>query len=1316
LSARPGGDIHTFFSRRRFLTRCAAAAAGFSHASAKFFPPPSSGRLQSSAPASASELLRFTPHYPQGAPIDEVLRYLRPGLDEFVVEKYAEQVEGVLAAWSDSLRRSPADLGAVAQALSPEFQGSSWQAYQDQVIRPGPALEVKRRRFAGEALQSAHSFLAGLRDLLGSGRTVPTAQFKLPELTVRSEQPLRLATSIRYDLVLQGPGSQREEHAGLWELAWRQANDKLQVESWKLVEETFSRSTRPFFVDVTEEVLGANASYQQQLRPGVDYWRTVLDQASGIDVYGNNGLAVGDIDNDGFDEVYVCQPSGLPNRLYRNRADGRFTDITEQAGVGVLDNTPCALFADLDNRGRQDLLVVTAGGPLLFLNQGDGTFAFKPAAFHFQQPPQGTFTGAAFGDYDRDGFLDIYFCLYSYYKGLDQYQYPRPYYDARNGPPNFLLRNQGGGSFEDVTERSGLNQNNDRYSFDCTWCDYNEDGWPDLYVVNDFGSKNLYRNNGDGTFTDVAEQAGVLDVGPGMSSCWFDSRASGREDLYVSDMWEPAGLRVTHCPAFLPDQPETIRRLYRRHPQGNSLYRNAGAGHFEDVSVAAGVERTGWSWSSDAWDFDQDGYSDLYVANGMISGPQPYDCESFFWRQVVARSPSSASPSRRYELGWDAINDLIRSDFTWAGYQRNVFFLNNRDGTFSEVSGAVGLDFPDDSRAFALTDLDGDGRLEVFLKNRSGPQIRVLRNTLPVDWDAIAIRLQGTKSNRDAVGAVATVECTGRRQRQMLRAGSGFVSQHTKELLFGLGDCAGPVQVQVRWPSGALQGFDSVPRNHRIEIIEGHKEFRATPFASSSRPIPSPEAGNVEASLSVGHGGHGSGGLRPSSFRRSESAATTTGLSSDVPTALPVETWLIEPIPAPEFEIPDASGRPLKLSDLHGRCTLLYFWALDSSTCRSDLERLNRRRPEWAVRGLEIVAVNLDGPGRMGEVRALAEQHDLGLHGLTASPDVAGVYNLLFRYLFDRRRNLALPTSFLLDTSGAIVKVLQGPSDFDRLARDVERIPSTAEDRARLALPFPGRHYGGEFARNFFTYGTAYFQAGYIDEAIHSFEIVLRSDPNNAQACYNLGTLFLQKNEIEPARQVLMRALEIRPEYPDALNDLGLIAAREGKSDDAVAYFQKAIAARPDYVLALENLGNLYRGRRQWDQAQRALEQALKIEPANAELSYAMGMLFAEQGDAARAESYLKQAVKLRPGYPEAWNNLGVLYVRQGDETDKTKALAAFQQCIEAAPDFAQAYYNLARVYVGLGDKQRAAEVLRQLLKRRPGDAQASAELERLEH
>jgi hypothetical protein len=273
--------------------------------------------------------------------------------------------------------------------------------------------------------------------------------------------------------------------------------------------------------------------------------------------------------------------------------------VTEQSGVGVLDFTSCALFADFENRGLQDLLVVGSTGPLLFLNEGNGKFSLRKDAFHFARPAQGSFTHAAIADYNRDGRLDVYFCLYNYYQGLDQYRYPVPYYDARNGPPNFLFRNSGKWVFEDVTEAAGLNVENDRYTFACSWGDVNGDGWPDLYVVNDFGRNVLYRNKGDGTFDAVSQEARVNEAGAGMSSCWLDFDNDGRQDIYAAGMWVAAGMRVFEDPHFHPDDPEQIRALYHRHMTGNSLYQNLGDGRFENVGPKSGVEKGRWSWSTD---------------------------------------------------------------------------------------------------------------------------------------------------------------------------------------------------------------------------------------------------------------------------------------------------------------------------------------------------------------------------------------------------------------------------------------------------------------------------------------------------------------------------------------------------------------------------------------------------------------------------------------------------------------------------------------------------------------------------------------------
>ncbi|HEY3741226.1 MAG TPA: tetratricopeptide repeat protein, partial [Bryobacteraceae bacterium] len=798
------------------------------------------------------------------------------------------------------------------------------------------------------------------------------------------------------------------------------------------------------------------------------------------------------------------------------------------------------------------------------------------------------------------------------------------YHDAQNGPPNFLMRNHRDGTFRDVTAQTSLDVHNTRYSFCCGWNDFNNDGWPDLYVVNDFGRKNLYRNNGNGTFTDVAAASGVEDIGAGMSVACFDFDNDGLEDIYSADMWTAAGERISMQPQFKADSPDAVRSLYRKHAMGNSLFRNRGP-RFDDVTASSGTGIGRWSWSSDAWDFDHDGFEDLYIANGMLSGPGRDDLNSYFWRQVVANSPDTAKPSHAYEQGWNVINELIRSDGTWSGYERNVVYANNGDGTFSDVSGAIRLDFIEDCRAFALADFDHDGRQELFLKSRNAPQLRVVRNVMEPLPGAIAIRLIGQRSNRDAIGARVTLA----NQTRTVQAGSGFLSQHSKELFFGLGSMKGPLAISIRWPSGLVQRVENIQPEHRIWIEEGIADFRAELFRARS--------------------------------------AASTAIPARRPEPLPVtaETWLLVPVAAPDFPA-------LGLSALRGKPVLLTIG-----------ERLTLR-------------------------------HDGATRTLAAFGDIVAVYNIFYRYLFDRHRDLTLPTSFLIDADGNVVKIDQGlAGERERFARDVQRIPATSAERVALALPFGGASGTYEFGRNHLTYGAVYFQHGYFEQAEAFFRLAVRDARDNSEALYGLGSACLKLNKIADARLGFEQALKglaaNSGTKPNAFNNLGLLATREGHIGEAVAYFQQALHLDPDHLIALKNLGNAYRQQKLWDDARRTLEHALAVGPRDPEVHYSLAMVFAQTGDSARAYDCFRKALELRPAYPEALNNLGVLYLRT---ERRDQAVAEFEECIRVAPGFDQSYLNLARVHQIEGHPEKARAVLAELLKQRPDHPEARRMLE----
>ena len=1216
------------------------------------------------------------PHYRSDRPLDATLLKVQAGSDEFVTEKYAEQVGAVLAEWSEELLKSPGTTKAMVKALADDFTGASPRPAESRVVRPGQTIQVHGRKFSSQASLSRDAFLREWGEALAGLSEIVTAEFQITSIEAKERDAafIEVRTSVRYEIVGAGSGFHREQRIGNWEMTWELApTGAARLLRWSTHDETQARSLSPVYADITAAALGSNMSHETQLLHGTDYWRSVLDGACGIDVYGHNGVSIADIDGDGLDDLYVCQPAGIPNRLYRNRGDGTFEDVTDASGLGILENTTCALFADFRNGGRQDAIVVCASGPKLFLNDGRGKFREKADAFQFATPPQGAFTGAAVADYDHDGWLDIYFCLYNYYQGTGQYRYPIPYHDAENGPPNFLMRNRGDGTFLDVTAASGLDRNNTRYSFCCGWNDYNGDGWPDLYVVNDFGRKNLYRNKGDGTFTDVAPQAKAEDIGAGMSVSWADYDNDGSPDLYVANMWTAAGERVSTQRNFKSDSASEVRWQYQKHAMGNSLLLNRGAA-FQDTTASAGVGVGRWAWSSDGFDFDHDGFPDLYVANGMVSGPMRNDLNSFFWRQVVARSPDDARATHDYEQGWNAINELIRSDGTWSGYERNVFYVNNRDGTFSDVSGAVGLDFVEDGRAFAIGDLDHDGRVEIVLKNRNAPQLRILKNVMRDLPASIAFRLQGTKSNRDGIGAVVTIETSAGKQARSLQAGSGFLSQHSKEMVFGLGEAKGTVRASIRWPSGAVQELRDLAPNHRIWVEEGSDARRSEPFLPTT---------HAPAQVEVQRTGE----------------------------KLPdqIETWLLAPIAAPEFSLPDSSGKLHSLSEFRGRPVLLNLWSV--GWAHEGAKKFLADVPRLAREGLRGIVVNLNGE----ETPAGTQLQNLPWAVVRGSDDFAAVYNILYRQIFDRHRDMTLPTAFLVDAAGLIVKVYQGSAVAEHVEYDFQHIPTTDAERLARALPFPSNEHTLAFGRNHLSLGALFFQRGYLDQAEASFEQALRDDPSNAEALYGIGSVYMNQNKNAAARDAFERTVKLPANYPntlpDAWNNLGVIATREGKMDEAVRDLQQALRISPDHLLSLTNLGNAYRAQQQWDEARKVLERAVKIAPDDPEANYGLGMVFAQTGDNAQAYERLQSALKARPAYPEALNNLGVLYLVTHRRDD---AVASFQQCIRVAPAFDQAYLNLARVFALDGDRDKARNLLVELLQQHPDHERAKQMLEQL--
>lgn len=508
-------------------------------------------------------------------------------------------------------------------------------------------------------------------------------------------------------------------------------------------------------------------------------------------------VSIVDFDRDGWPDIYVTNSAeGSKNHLYRNMHDGTFKDVAEQLGIADVNKAGTgvsmgAVWGDYDNDGYEDLFLIKWGRPELFHNdQGHG---FTRVSDKAGLPPWINANTAVWFDYDSDGLLDLFVGGY-YPEDVDLWHLkstrmmPNSFEYANNGGRKYLFHNLGNGRFEEVSAKVGIKSR--RWALAAAAADLRGTGHPDLFVANDYGVSELYLNDGK-RFHEAGSQSGVgFAPKSGMNVAFGDIFNQGRYAVYVSNISED-GVLIQGNNLWVP----------KEGTKGSVI-------KYENLARAMGVELGGWSFGAQFGDLNNDGTLDLYLTNGYVS----LDRKKSYWYDFTKISGGNSL------IIDDAKNWPAMDGRSLSGYQQKHVWLNDGAGKFVDVAQAVGVTDTYDGRAVALADLWNRGVLDVIVANQRGPLL-LYKNTVAPGEQWIEFQLEGTKSNRSAIGAQVALSWNGQKQIQEVSGGSGFSAQNDRRLHFGLGKNPQIESAVIRWPSGEVQTLhDLVPgRLYKIE-------------------------------------------------------------------------------------------------------------------------------------------------------------------------------------------------------------------------------------------------------------------------------------------------------------------------------------------------------------------------------------------------------------------------------------------------------------------------------------------------------------------
>jgi tetratricopeptide (TPR) repeat protein len=590
------------------------------------------------------------------------------------------------------------------------------------------------------------------------------------------------------------------------------------------------------------------------------------------------------------------------------------------------------------------------------------------------------------------------------------------------------------------------------------------------------------------------------------------------------------------------------------------------------------------------------------------------------WRQVVAQSPGKDAADGeilRYDIGWRALNTLLRAGRSLSGHERNCCFLNTKAGRFADISAAARLDFDDDGRVLAVCDWDQDGDEDFWIANRTGPQVRFLRNDKSNRHGFVAFRLTGTTCNRDAIGARVEVHLGDGNENPLrvrtLRAGEGYLAQCGEWLHFGLGDAQKIDNVVVRWPDGSPETFDGIAPNRRYQITQG--TGKAEPWQPPRRSVK----------------------LKPSNI-------------SVPPSAEQTRVVLIAPVPIPSIRFESLGGELTSVAAASGRARIVNLWATWCQPCVAELEEWRKHAVALSEAGLDVVLVNVDGPeaDRSRQQQAIAD-----LSGKLRLPftmgfgtsDLVVQFDVLQRSIIRRQRPLPVPSSFMIDARGNLRIIYKGPVAADQLIADAKLLDAPPEEVVASSVPYAGKWLGQPAGTAPNSIAIRFVEGGFQRET-EQYILQLEKHPdvnpmyNRADANALLAAIYVDQNRLTEAADAFRRALQFDPNHRQAHIELARVLARLKDFAGAAEHYRHALEPRPN----------------------------------DPELRLNLGMALYQAGDAESAISELKHANLLRPS-AVAYHHAGNAYIRLGRPRE---AIEQFRAAVQLDPRFGPALNNLA--------------------------------------